>query len=151
LLKLERGICYGLGLTLYFPELLVFLFVMLLWQLETFKRTLMQSLQEDDENPTVSYPSFSAPEHTVLICVLILEAKYHICGFQGEGGDKRGVANSNLAIRRASRKLLLHQSKFRKELYSFCSINDLKCWRGVHFVRKTKLYHDAQSFESSAP
>jgi hypothetical protein len=90
-------------------------------KLETFKRTLMQSLQEDDENPT------------------------------GEGGDKRGVANSNLAIRRASRKLLLHQSKFRKELYSFCSINDLKCWRGVHFVRKTKLYHDAQSFESSAP
>jgi hypothetical protein len=41
-------------------------------KLETFKRTLMQSLQEDDENPT------------------------------GEGGDKRGVANSNLAIRRAS-------------------------------------------------
>jgi hypothetical protein len=110
----------------------------------------MQSLQEDDENPTVSYPSFSAPEHTVLICVLILEAKYHICGFQGEGGDKRGVANSNLAIRRASRKLLLHQSKFRKELYSLCSINDLKCWRGVHFVRKRKLYHDAKSFENSA-
>ncbi len=114
----------------------MFLFLMLLWQLETFKRTLMQSLQEDDENPTVSYPSFSAPEHTVLICVLILEAKYHICGFQGEGGDKRGVANSNLAIRRASRKLLLHQSKFRKELYSLCSINDLKCWRGCILLGK---------------
>ncbi len=58
----------------------MFLSLMLLWQLETFKRTLMQSLQEDDENPTVSYPSFSAPEHTVLICVLILEVKYYICG-----------------------------------------------------------------------
>jgi len=41
-------------------------------KLETFKQTLMQSLQEDDENPA------------------------------GEGGEKRGAANSNLAIRRAS-------------------------------------------------
>jgi hypothetical protein len=41
-------------------------------KLETFKRTLMQSLQEDDENP------------------------------MGEGADKRGASNSNSAIRRAS-------------------------------------------------
>jgi hypothetical protein len=41
-------------------------------KLETFKRTLMQSLQEDDENPS------------------------------GESGEKRGAANSNLAIRKAS-------------------------------------------------
>jgi hypothetical protein len=35
--------------------------LMLVWQLETFKRTLMQSLQEDDENPMVNYSSFSVP------------------------------------------------------------------------------------------
>ncbi|CAK9866985.1 unnamed protein product [Sphagnum jensenii] len=45
-------------------------------KLETFKRTLMQSLQEDDENPTVSYPSFSAPEHTVLICPPSRQSSY---------------------------------------------------------------------------
>ncbi len=81
--------------------------LMLVWQLETFKRTLMQSLQEDDENPMVNYSSF---------CVFILETKYHTCGFQGEGADKRGASNSNSAIRRASRKLLLHRSKFRSRV-----------------------------------
>ncbi|CAM6015472.1 unnamed protein product [Sphagnum balticum] len=45
-------------------------------KLETFKRTLMQSLQEDDENPTVSYPSFSVPEHTVLICPPSRQSSY---------------------------------------------------------------------------
>ncbi|CAM6035922.1 unnamed protein product [Sphagnum compactum] len=53
-------------------------------KLETFKRTLMQSLQEDDENP------------------------------MGEGADKRGASNSNLAIRRASRPPSRQSSSYQK-------------------------------------
>ncbi|CAK9860564.1 unnamed protein product [Sphagnum jensenii] len=53
-------------------------------KLETFKRTLMQSLQEDDENP------------------------------MGEGADKRGASNSNSAIRRASRPPSRQSSSYQK-------------------------------------
>jgi uncharacterized membrane protein YccC len=66
-------------------------------KLETFKRTLMQSLQEDDENPA------------------------------GAGGEKRGAANSNLAIRRASRKLLHHQSRFSNRVYLITLRNPIMC------------------------
>ncbi len=55
-----------------------------LWQLETFKRTLMQSLQEDDENPAVSHLccSFDPPSTPSLFVSYFLEANHHFCGFR---------------------------------------------------------------------
>jgi len=46
---------------------------MLLWQLETFKRTLMQSLQEDDENPSVSRSSSAAQSLQSLFASCLLK------------------------------------------------------------------------------
>lgn len=48
-------------------------FLILLWQLETFKRTLMQSLQEDDENPSVSRSSFAAQSLQSLFASCLLK------------------------------------------------------------------------------
>ncbi|CAM6017228.1 unnamed protein product [Sphagnum balticum] len=50
-------------------------------KLETFKRTLMQSLQEDDENPAVSYLycSFAPPSTLSLFVSYFPEVNHHFC------------------------------------------------------------------------